>query len=449
LRTSTRALQRTHSLERLNWKRSRHETKETNSGHTVLILSGNSPESYAPAGERIRHIALASELVFGKAIILALGSKAAKTTGKADSKILLQQLKLKNELPYPITAFFDPLKFMLLSIHSIFLSLRYKVSYIVASMPPLEVGMSGLFTAKLLGVDLIVDLRDDWESAVERNISRYIPEQMLEIVFWLARRVYSSATALIVATSTIAEIAKKRGIEKPTILASNGADTSLFIPQDKATRKKIRTKHALPQNKIIVIYIGSGANVYYRLDYVLSSVCSLPEEVKRHFFFVFYLYDGIEIVKNMKEKLRISDDLVKVRNPVSRVVLAEVMAACDVGLVPFDDERYLLCARSAKLYEYLSTGLYVVGSGPEDGELNQLLSNKSQLGMFCLPSVKNFLNVFLGIIRDKAYIRDVASRSLRHRFIQENYERRMIAVKAMKTIDSLLIHSSAKRQNAV
>jgi len=197
------------------------------------------------------------------------------------------------------------------------------------------------------------------------------------------------------------------------------------------------------------LYCGSGANVYYRLDHVLSSVRSLPDEVKQLFFFVFYLYDGIEIVRKMKDKLQISDDLVEVREPVPRVVLAEVMAACDVGLVPFDDERYLLCARSAKLYEYLSAGLYVVGSGPKDGELNQLLSNNRQLGTFCLPSVKNFLNVFLGIIKDKAYILDAASRSLRHRFIQENYERRMIAVKAMKTINSLLIPSSAERQDVV
>jgi len=429
---------------RLDWKRVRQELTGTNFGHTVLILSRNSPESYSPAGERIRHIALASGSVFGKAIVLALGSRDIKEVGKADSKVLLQQVILRNELPYPIIAYFDPLKFILLSIHSFFLSLRYKASYILASMPPLEVGVSALFIAKLLGMDLIVDLRDDWESAVERNLSRYIPEQLLEVVFWLARRVYSFATVVMVATPTIAEIAKKRGVETPTILASNGADTSVFFPRDEDWRKKMRIKHALPLNKTVVSYCGSGLNSYYRLDRVLTSVGSLPDYVKKHLFFVFHLYKGIENVREMKEELRIPDDLVEVRGPISRDVLAGVMAACDVGLVPFDNAPYLLCARSAKLYEYLSAGLYVIACGPEGGELDQLFSLNPQLGTFCLPTRENLVNVFLRIVENGAHLFDNRNRYLRHNFIRENYERREITMKAIRTIGSSCISTSAK-----
>lgn len=415
-----------------------------NFGHTVLIISRNSPESYSPAGERIRHIALASGSVFGKAIVLALVSKDIKGTGKVGSKVCLQQVILRNELPYPIIAYFDPLKFILLSIHSFFLSLRHKASYILASMPPLEVGVSAFLVAKLLGMDLIVDLRDDWESAVERNLSRYIPEHLLEVVFWVARRVYSSATVIMVATPTIAKIAKKRGIETPTILASNGADTSIFFPLNEESRKKMRIEHALPLNKTVVSYCGSGINPYYRLDRVLSSVGSLPDYMKKHLFFVFHLYKGIENARKMKEELRISDDLVGVRGPISRDVLGEVMAACDVGLVPFDDEAYLLCARSAKLYEYLSVGLYVIACGPEGGELDHLFSLNPQLGTFCLPTVENLTGVFSRLVKNGAYLFDNKNRYLRHNFIRENYERRIITMKAIRTIGSLSIPTSAK-----
>jgi hypothetical protein len=141
----------------------------------------------------------------------------------------------------------------------------------------------------------------------------------------------------------------------------------------------------------------------------------------------------------MKEELAISDDVVEVREPVPRVVLAEVMAACDVGLVPFKDDPALLCARSTKLYEYLSAGLYVVGCGPKGGELNQFFSLNPQLGSFTLPYTKNLLGVLLRVVKNAAYMFDDSSRFLRHKFIHENYERKAIMTKAMRALRSLSV----------
>lgn len=406
-------------------------------GNTILIVSRQSPEFYGPAGERIRHMALTSGAVFGKALVLALRSNAKRVTRKVNSNVLLHEVILRRESPFPITAYFDPIKFILLSVHSFSLSLRYRPLYIVASMPPLEVGVSAWLVAKILGINLVVDLRDDWELALERELSRYIPAKLLRPVFWIASKVYSFATAILVATQTIAERIKKRGINTPTILAFNGANTSVFFPRDEASRKEIRIKYALPRNKTVVLYCGSGMNPYYRLDCVLSCVRSMPDDMKGRVFFVFYLYSGIESLRKMKEELAIPDDVVEVREPVPRVVLAEVMAACDVGLVPFNDDPYLLCARSTKLYEYLSAGLYVISCGPKGGELDQVFSLNPQLGSFTLPSTKNLLGVVLRTVKNAAYIFDDSSRFLRHKFILENYERRAIMTKAMRALRSL------------
>ena len=410
---------------------------ETNMGHMMLIVSRQSPESYGPAGDRIRHMALASGAVFGKALVLALRNNSKRTTKKVNSNVLLHEVILRRESPYPINAYFDPIKFILLSVHSFFLSLRYKPSYIVASMPPLEVGVSAWFVAKILGINLFADLRDDWESVIEQELPRYIPAKLLRPVFWIASKVYSSATAILVATPTIAERIKKRGIKTPVILAFNGANTSVFFPRDEASRKKIRTKYALPQKKTVVLYCGSGMNSYYRLDYVLSCVRSMSDDMKGRVFFVFYLHSGIENLRKMKEELAISDDVVEVREPVPRVVLGEVMAACDVGLVPFKDNPYLLCARSTKLYEYLSAGLYVISSGPKGGELDQIFSLKPKLGSFSRPYTKNLLSVLLRTVKNGAYMFDDSSRFLRHKFILKNYERRAIMTKVMSALRSL------------
>jgi len=205
----------------------------------------------------------------------------------------------------------------------------------------------------------------------------------------------------------------------------------------------MRIKHALPLDKTVVSYCGSGSNPYYRLDRVLASVGSLPDYLKEHLFFVFHLYRGIENVRKMKEELGISDDLVEVRGPIPRDVLAGVMAACDVGLVPFDDAPYLLCARSAKLYEYLSAGLYVSACGPEGGELNRLFSLDPQLGTFCLPTIENLTDVFSRLVKNGAFLFDDGNRKMRHNFIRENYERKTITMKAVRAIGSLSIPAFA------
>jgi glycosyltransferase involved in cell wall biosynthesis len=405
----------------------------------VLIISEQSPEFYGPAGERIRHMALASGAVFGKAVVLAMGSNTKTVARRGSSNVLLREVTLRRASPFPITAYFDPIKFAFLCVYSFALSLRCKPRYIVASMPPLEVGVSAWFVAKILGVDLVVDLRDEWELAIERELSRYIPMKLLRPVFWFAGKVYSFATAILVATKTIAEGIKKRRIKTPVILAFNGANTSLFFPRDEAYRMRIRAKYALPQDKTVVLYCGSGINPYYRLDCVLSSIRFMSNDRKKRVFFVFYLYNGNEILRKMKEELALSDDVVEVREPLPRVVLAEVMAACDVGLVPFDDDPYLLCARSTKLYEYLSAGLYVIGCGPKGGELDELLALNPHLGGFSPPYAKNLLGVLLRAVKNASSIFDNSSRYLRHRFIRENYDRQVIMIKAMSTLGSLSV----------
>jgi len=225
-----------------------------------------------------------------------------------------------------------------------------------------------------------------------------------------------------------------RGVNTHMVFAPNGADTSVFLPQGDEIRGQIRLKYALPRDKVVVVYCGSGVNPYYRLDLLLFSVRSLPDEVKEKSFFVFYVYNGIEYLKVLKDKLGISDSVVEIRDPLPRAVLAEVLAACDVGLVPFDDKPYLLCARSSKLYEYLSAGLYVISSGPEGGELDRFFSARPDLGLFTLPRVGDFVHVFSRVVKRMNGLFDEDYRALRHSFIKENYDRKKIMKKTMKAI---------------
>jgi len=107
-----------------------------------LFISRYGPEAHGPAWERIRHMASACSKVFGKTLLLTLQSRRSIVNEQKGSRVFLYEAKLPRESPFPINAWFDPIKFLTLMIHALIFSRRFKPRLIFASMPPSEVGVS-------------------------------------------------------------------------------------------------------------------------------------------------------------------------------------------------------------------------------------------------------------------------------------------------------------------
>lgn len=411
---------------------------------SFLIITGGSPESYSPAGERLYHLALASGLKFSKVMVLALQrTKKDNKQKRIESKVSLYTINFSRAAPYPLSVLFDPVKMLMLLAHGLVLCERIKPSHVLASMPPLETGLSAWILAKLKHITLLIDLRDDWESAASVQLKRYFSKASVAILSMIAKKIYSYAFAILAVTRTIAETVQKRGVKTKVLLVPNGADTNVFVRLDQEVRKKMRQEYELPLGKIVVVYCGSGINPYYRLDLTLSSIKIFAKEAARKVFFVFYVYNGGDRLEKLQHKLGIPKSQLEIRNPLPRNQLANVLAACDVGLVPFDAKPYLLCARSTKIYEYLSSGLYVICSGPKGGELDVLLSSNAELGMFVLPGVENFVKAFRFVSEGGGDSLSEDLKSLRHSFIRENYDRQNTMKKAMSTLFTDVHHELA------
>lgn len=404
---------------------------------TCLIIAEDSPESYSPAGERLRHMASASSQFFGRTVVLTMGKSRKQSAKNFGPKVSLYTTGLTRAMPFPVSALFDPVRFFAFLIFGFTLSALYKPSFIVASMPPIETGSVGLFLANSLRKKLIIDYMDDWESAMKSQLTRYIPKMLMTTSFRFATKIYSSSIAIFAVTQTLVRTIRRLRTKASVILVPNGADSFVFFPRNIKSRTETRLKCALPLGKTVVAYCGSGINSYYRLDLVLLAAKSLPNAARKKIFLVFYLYSGIEHCKKLKDALKISDDLVDIRGPLRRDNLSEVMAACDIGLVPFDDKPFLLYAMSTKIYEYLSAGLYVVGSGPNEGELESFLSQNTDCGMFVRPKVEDFIRVFLKTIANTEGFFEDSSRKLRHSFVVKNYDSGIIMRKAIMQLSSL------------
>jgi glycosyltransferase involved in cell wall biosynthesis len=223
-------------------------------------------------------------------------------------------------------------------------------------------------------------------------------------------------------TYTLEKRIRQRGIRASVIRAPNGADTELFFPRAEAERVKIRAQFGFPSDKIVIAYSGSGGNPYYRIDLVVASINALQDTEKDGVFFVLYLYDQIEAFERLKSRLKMPDGLIQIRRPVPRSQLAKALSACDIGIVPFDDKPYLKYATSTKLFEYISAGLYVIGTGPEHGELELILSSCPACGLFARPQINEVVLSTTEIIQKGPGLFDDNSRNLRHSFIRENYD---------------------------
>jgi glycosyltransferase involved in cell wall biosynthesis len=382
-------------------------------------------------------MALASRSFFSRTIVLTMGKTKKQSARGVGSTVFLCTTGIAKATPFPISALFDPVRLLAFLIHGLALSVQFRPSCIVVSMPPIETGFSGFLLSRLLQNKLIIDYMDDWESSMSSQLTRYIPKMLMRPSFKCGAKIYSSSMAIFVATPTLAEAMRQRSIKSSVILVPNGADSSIFFPRDERSRKQIKLRLALPLGKTVVAYCGSGLNPYYRLDLIFLAANSLSKIAREKIFFVFYLYSGIEHCRKLKDALKISDDLVEIREPLPRRDLSEVMAACDIGLVPFDDKPFLLYAMSTKVYEYLSAGLYVVGSGPRGGELDSFFSQNNSCGIFVRPRVDEFARVFHKTMKDAEVFLQDESRSWRHSLAIENFDSRKIMTKAMAHLISL------------
>jgi glycosyltransferase involved in cell wall biosynthesis len=410
--------------------------------HRILIITESPPRSYNPASERLLGMAIAGASVFDQVILLSLrGSKTQNRetrNAKGNLQALSYAVNFTRALPYPLMALIDPVKLLVFLVHGFILCKRYRFSCIAASMPPLETGASACLLGKLFRVKLVIDLMDDWESVLASQLRQYVPLKLFAPLFRFSGAIYSSSAAILVVTNTLAKRVQARKINAKLILAPNGANTSIFYPRSEDNRKKIRLRHGLPVNKIILTYSGSGGNPYYRLDTVLSSIKSLDPSLKKEIFLVLYLYDAMEYYNELKSQLKLPDSLVEIRKAIPRNSLAEVLAACEIGLVPFDDKPYLQYATSTKLYEYLSAGLLIIGTGPLNGELESLLSMNRALGFFTQPNIKDMVSVMLEVIQNNASISNDGSRKLRHAFISENYDIKKTMTRVMQFLSNSL-----------
>ena len=243
---------------------------------------------------------------------------------------------------------------------------------VLASSPPLFVGVSGWLAARLKGAKFVFDVRDIWpEVAVAMGaITNPAAVRLAEV---LERFIYNRADGITAVTDSFCDhISERVDGNPPMQRVMNGTVPEVFNRDDQRAKKRAELG---VQDKFVVLYAGNHG-LAQGLPHILDAADALEDE------------DDVQFI--MLGSGPVKDDLVEEANRRSldnihflgRVPLEEAaahMAASDALLVPLEDHEIYQQFIPSKLFDSMAAGRPVLLS--VDGEARAIL-DKAEGGLY-------------------------------------------------------------------
>ena len=267
------------------------------------------------------------------------------------------------------------LYFLSFMVMSVLASFKFKGKYdvVLATSPPLFVGLSGWIISKLKGAKFVFDVRDLWPG-VAVAMGELKNRMMIKMAELLEKFLYKKADLITTVTNSFSDYIK--GIidnpEKIKIIM-NGAFTDHFDQQ--IDEKEFRRQHLFGDD-FTITYAGN-IGLAQGLDHLIEAARILKEEQSD--IRIVLIGDGPR--KKHLEELRQEHGLdnISLLPRVDQEEVVKYLLASDALLVPLaDDEIYKMFIPS-KLFDGMSAGKPVLIS--VDGEARSILE-KSEAGVY-------------------------------------------------------------------
>lgn len=299
-------------------------------GHAVTVITGfpNYPSGVIPKSYRGKlHVRESLD-----------GVELARTWVYASShKSSLR--RLANYLSFVLTALLTGL------------ALNRHFDVVVASSPPLFIGLSGWLLAQLKGIPFVFDIRDLWPN-VAVDAGEFAPDAaMIRWGYRLARFLYRRADHIVSVTENKRLKLLDAGVPAAKLsVVSNGVDLDL-IPSALSDGCAV---HGL-QTKFVILYAGL-IGIAQGLDVAVEAAQLLIEHHDIHFLIV---GDGVQRDTLVDQVARhgLTNVTMLPRQPRERI--PELMALADVCLVPLSNAG-ITDAVPSKLLEAWAFGKPVI-----------------------------------------------------------------------------------------
>jgi len=219
---------------------------------------------------------------------------------------------------------------------------------IYASSTPLTIAIPAIAARARWRAPMVFEIRDLWPDA-PIAFGALSPPQ-IAIAKTLERTAYATAEAVVALSPGMEEAALARGGDPRTIMIPNGVDGEMFA--DPLSQREARELFGLPQDRFLVVYVGSLGPVHGLAD-TLDAVRLAAAQGADVTFVLFG--DGTMTEEVAAVAAQHPAHLIQ-PGKIQRKQVPAALACADVTLTTVSDEPVLRTTCSNKLFDAMAAG---------------------------------------------------------------------------------------------
>ncbi|RKY68169.1 MAG: glycosyltransferase WbuB [Candidatus Latescibacterota bacterium] len=303
---------------------------------------------------------------------------------------------------------------------------------VIATSPPLFVGLCGYVVGRLRGAKFVFDVRDLWpESAVvlgelKNRWARRLAERLERMLYRKADRI------TVVVPGFRSKIEARSGQKNKIEEITNGVDAEVFVPD---VRADLHRKRWNLEDKFVVLFSGN-----HGLAQGLFSVMEAAESLRDYRDIVFlFVGEGVEKEALLRRKWERSLDrtIFLEAQPHSR--MPSIISMSDVCLVPLKKNDLFRNALPSKMFEYMVCGRPIILSIRGEAEI---LIREAKAGIPVEPeNAGEIAGAVLKLYTEKSLRRTLGGNG--REYVVQKFSRKQIAQK----LEGLLTGLCGRRES--
>lgn len=298
---------------------------------------------------------------------------------------------------------------------------------VVISVPNGESAYGAYLVSKMFRKRIVTDYRDLWEEYMINRIKSKTYKKFYNFFKDLMTRCYKNSEHVITVTSPLAHDLTLRGVKNVKII-TNGADTHIFKPYDKAV---CREKIGCEERDFILAFNGMIGD-YYRLDILVKALKNTVDNAPNMKLIILGEGPDLENIMELAKKIGLTKHVLYLGAKQNGSEVAEILSAADVGIIPYGGDPRLNHSLPVKGFEYFACGLPIVATCHPESLLSKIIL-ENEIGLTSQPEDVDGLTISLQRIYVDSDFRNRAGARARL-FVEENFDRSNLAEQFLNLI---------------
>lgn len=299
-----------------------------------------------------------------------------------------------------------------------------KADVVIATSPPLLVGLTGWWVSRVRRMPFIFEVRDLWPESLSGAGYGGERSWLGRILHVLASFLYRHSDHIVTVSSALRDYLVQVWAVSPQKISvvENGVDMELFSPPSKAL--------SYPRDFFIVAYVGT-LGPSHGLRTILEAAAILQHRLPRLLFLIVGEGGDKELLTHSARERRLTNVRFLQQQPRDKV--PQILRAADVSLVPLRRAEVFKLVLPSKMFESMACARPVVLA--VEGAARQVLE-ESRGGLAIEPENPQALADVLVLLHDNAGLRRALGTNARD-YVANKFRRDGLAERYLQVMRDL------------